>query len=87
MDAEIVCVVAPVLHKYAFAVAAVKEIVFPLQIVVDPPAVILAVGNAFTTTEIGVEVDEQLKELLTVTEYVPDAVTVMDCVVAPFDHK
>ena len=47
----------------------------------------LAVGNAFTTTEIGVEVDEQLKELLTVTEYVPDAATVMDCVVAPFDHK
>ena len=47
----------------------------------------LAVGKAFTTTEIGVDEEEQLNELLTVTEYVPDAATVMDCVVAPFDHK
>jgi hypothetical protein len=47
----------------------------------------LAVGKAFTTTVIGVDVEEQLNELLTVTECVPVAATVIDCVVAPFDHK
>ena len=47
----------------------------------------LAIGSAFTTTEIGKDVDEQLNELLTVTEYVPEADTVIDCVVAPFDQR
>jgi hypothetical protein len=34
-----------------------------------------------------VDEEEQLNELLTVTECVPDVATVIDCVVAPFDHK
>jgi hypothetical protein len=43
------------------------------------------VGKAFTVTLVATEVAEQ-KPLLTVTEYDPELLTVIDCVVAPVDH-
>ena len=42
-------------------------------------------GNGFTTTFTPKEVAEQPASP-TVTVYVPDVVTVIDCVVAPVDH-
>src|SRR5688572_30112667 len=44
------------------------------------------VGNAFTATVVAAEAAEEQVPLLTKTEYVPAAETVIDCVVAPFDH-
>ena len=40
-------------------------------------------GVVFTVTTIGAEVDEQPLISVNVTEYVPDVVTEIDCVVAP----
>jgi hypothetical protein len=58
----------------------------PEQKVVGPPAVIVgADGTGFTVTTVPADVAVQVP-LLTVTEYVPDADTVIDCVVAPFDQ-
>jgi hypothetical protein len=58
----------------------------PEQKVVGPLGVIVGtVGKAFTVTLVATEVAEQ-KPLLTVTEYDPELLTVIDCVVAPVDH-
>lgn len=40
-----------------------------------------------TVTETGADDAEHPLGLLTVTPYEPEAVTVIDCVVAPFDHR
>jgi hypothetical protein len=43
-------------------------------------------GNAVTVTVVPAELAEVQPPLVTFTVYVPDADTVMDCVVAPVDH-
>jgi len=55
--------------------------------VVGPPAVIVAVGIAFTTIVVAVDVDEHPAALVTVTVVDPAVVAEMDAVVAPVDHK
>jgi hypothetical protein len=60
----------------------------PLQNVVGPPAVIVGVGGfAFTVTAVAGDVALQPFALVTVTVNEPEAVTLIDCVVAPFDHE
>jgi len=60
----------------------------PSQNVVAPPAVITGVdGLAFTVTAVDAEVALQPLAFVTVTLYEPDAVTLIDCVVAPFDQR
>ena len=54
---------------------------------VDPLAVIIGVaGFALTVTTVAAEVAEQPDPLVTVTVYEPEALTEIDCVVAPVDH-
>ena len=55
----------------------------PEQNVVGPPAVIVGVGFALTVTTVAAEVPEQPFASVTVTLYEPDALTAIDCVVAP----
>lgn len=58
----------------------------PVQKVIAPPAVIVGVvGNGFTVTTVAAD-DPEVQPWFTATENVPDAVTVIDCVVAPFDQ-
>jgi hypothetical protein len=58
----------------------------PAQNVVTPPAEIVGVaGTGFTVTVVGADVAEHVP-FDTVTEYVPDVETVIDCVVAPVDQ-
>ena len=60
----------------------------PAQNVVGPPAVIVGVaGVAFVVTTVVAEVALQPLALVTVTVNEPEAVTLIDCVVAPFDHE
>ena len=54
----IVCVVAPVFHKYDEAGVAVKTTLPPWQKVVDPEVEILATDGLFTVTVVGVDVTE-----------------------------
>jgi len=79
-------VVFPFDHRYELPVLAVSVTLPPGQNDVGPFAVIVAVGLFVTVTTVGAEVAEQLP-LLTVTEYDPAVVTVMDFVVFPFDHR
>ena len=59
----------------------------PEQNVVGPLVVIVGtVGKAFTVTLVAVEVVEH-KPLVTVTEYDPEAKTVIACVVSPVDQR
>ena len=53
---------------------------------VGPLAVIVAVAELLTVTEVGADVALH-DPLLTVTEYKPAVLTVIDFVVAPVDHK
>lgn len=46
----------------------------------------VTVGSGFTVIVVPAEVAEQPLPFVTVTVYVPDEVTVMDCVVAPVDQ-
>lgn len=58
----------------------------PEQNVVAPLVVITGVeGTALTVTTVPVDVAVHVP-FVTVTEYVPEADTVIDCVVAPFDQ-
>ena len=82
----IACVVAPLLHNQDAPADAVSTTDPPVQNVVGPPAVIVAAGNGFTVTAVAADVAEQPAALVTVTVYDPDALTVIDCVVAPLLH-
>lgn len=64
--ALMLCVVVPLLHKYAEPVEAVNATLPPWQKVVAPPAVMVEVGKVFTTTITGADVDWQVP-LVTVT--------------------
>ena len=82
------CVVAPVDHKLPLADEEVRTTLPPEQNVNGPPALIVGVaGNGFTVTVVPAEVADVQPPLVTETVYVPDVETVMDCVVAPVDHK
>ena len=84
--AAIVCVVAPLLQRYEPAVEAVKLTLVPLQIFVDPAAVMVATGIGFTAIVVTAEVDVQPFEPVKVTVCVPFAPTVMVGVFAPLLH-
>ena len=58
----------------------------PAQNVVGPLAVIVGVeGSGLTVTEVDADAEQPFAFVI-VTPYVPEALTVMDCVVAPFDQ-
>jgi hypothetical protein len=57
-----------------------------VQKVVGPLAVMAALGTGLTVTVNGAEVPLQ-EPFDTVTLYVPEAATVMDCVCAPVDQR
>ena len=79
-------VVAPVDQRLFVGDDEVKTTVPPAQNVVGPFAVTVGVvGIGFTTTVVFVEEAWQ-KPVETVTEYDPELLTVIDCVVAPVDH-
>ena len=60
----------------------------PSQNVVGPPAVITGVdGLALTVTVVAADVALQPLAFVTVTLYEPEVVTLIDCVVAPFDQR
>jgi len=60
----------------------------PAQNVVALPAVITGVdGFALTVTEVAAAVALQPLAFVTVTLYEPEVVTLIDCVVAPFDQR
>jgi hypothetical protein len=82
------CEVAPVDQRLPVAEEEVKVTEPPVQNVVAPPAVIVGVaGFAFTVTTVAAEVAEHPEPFVTVTVYDPAVLTVMDCVVAPVDHR
>src|SRR5213593_1375340 len=66
---------------------AVRVTLPPAQKVVGPLAAMVAAGGGLTVTVTGADVDEQPPDWLTVTVSVLVALTVIDCVVAPFDHE
>ncbi len=82
------CVVAPFDQRYESAADAVKVTDPPAQNVVAPPAVITGVATAaLTVTAVSAEVALQPDAFVTVTLYEPEVVTLIDCVVAPFDQR
>ena len=88
VETVIDCVVAPVDQTFPVADDDVNTTLPPAQKVNGPPAVMVgAEGNAVTLTVVPAEVAEVQPPLVTATVYVPDAETVIDCVVAPVDHK
>jgi len=74
--------VAPVFQKYAEPPLAVKTTLVPEHIFVVKE-VIDGVGKALTVTAIAELVAKQPIEFVTVTEYEPEVVAAMACVVAP----
>ena len=58
----------------------------PAQKVVGPPAVIVGVGSGLTVTFTDADVVPHPASLRALTQYEPGCVTVIDWVVAPFDH-
>jgi hypothetical protein len=83
---SIVCVIAPLDHKYESATLDVKVIVSPshAEVAVE---LIVGTGELLTLTFTEFEVDEQPSLLVTVTVYVPDEVTLMSCVCRAFDQR
>ena len=82
------CVVAPVDHRFPEAADEVNVTLPPEQKVVGPPGVIVGVdGVGFTVTVVPAETGDVQPPVVWVTVYVPEVETVMDCVVAPVDHK
>ena len=80
-------VVAPFDQVFPVADDEVKVTLPPSQKVVVPETKIVgAAGATVFATTIAADGDDVHVPLLTETEYEPGVVTVMDCVVAPFDH-
>ena len=80
--------IAPVDHKLPLAEDDVKFTDPPSQKVVEPLGVTTGVaGIGFTVTFVIVEVAEQPLPSVYVTEYVPDVVTEIICVVSPVDQR
>jgi hypothetical protein len=74
-------VVAPLLQRYAAATGAVSVVEPPVQNVVPP---VMLPGLRSVTTA-GLDVVEH-PPVVTSTLYEPGWLTVIDCVVCPFDH-
>ncbi len=66
---------------------AVRVTLPPLQKVVGPDEVIVAVGGGVTLTLFGAELAVQPLPSVTVTLNEPLALTVIDCDEAPFDQR
>lgn len=79
------CVVAPVDQIHDTPLLAVSMTESPWQNVVGPSGVMVTTGAGVTVMVI--EAVEVHNPLLMVTEYVPEAFTVMSCVIAPVDHN
>ena len=75
-------------HWYVFPTTEVADntTLLPEQMLVGPLAVTVALGLAFTTTLVAVDVAEHPFAFVTVTEYDPAVVAVMLDVVAPVFH-
>ncbi len=81
------CVVAPFDQRFPVALLEVKITLSGVQKVVGPLAVTVGpAGVGFTVTVIAFEGAEVQFPSFTTNEKVPDASTVIDCVVAPFDQ-
>jgi hypothetical protein len=81
------CVVAPLDQTLLVAEDDVRTTDPPEQNVVGPPAEIEGVvGSGVTVTAIADDGAEVQLPFVTATVYEPEAVTVMDCVVAPVDQ-
>jgi hypothetical protein len=63
------------------------SVTFPLQNVVGPDAFTILLGAAFIVTVVPLDDIEQPPLCVTVTVYVPAVLTLIDCVVEPFDHR
>ena len=88
VETVIDCVVSPVDQRFPLADEEVSVTLPPAQKLNGPPAEIVGVaGKAVTVTVVPAEVAEVQPPLVTATVYVPDVETVIDCVVAPVDHK
>jgi hypothetical protein len=82
------CVVAPVDQRYEALAGAVSVTLAPGQRAVEPLGVMTGTaGSGLTVTAVAALVALQPLALPTVTLYEPDALTAMDCVVAPVDHR
>lgn len=78
------CVVAPVLQVFPVALEDVNVTLPPAQNVVGPLVAISGVeGKGFTVTVLDPLAETHPLPFVTFTVYVPDELTVMDCVVAP----
>jgi hypothetical protein len=81
------CVVAPFDQILPVALLEVRTTLSPVQNVVGPLAVTIGpAGVGLTVTDTELEGRETQLPSLTTTENVPEADTVIDCVVAPFDQ-
>ena len=80
-------VVAPFDHEYDEPADAVRVTLPPWQNVVGPLALIEGAGSGLTVTLVAALVAEHPLALVTVTLWLPDAVTSIDWVVAPFDQR
>jgi hypothetical protein len=81
------CVVAPVDQRYEEAEEAVSVTEPPAQNAVGPDALMVGAGAVCTVTVVAEDVAEQPFAFVTVTLYAPELLTVIDCVVAPFDQR
>ena len=82
------CVVAPLDQRFPVAEDEVNTTLPPAQNVVEPLGVIVGVaGSGFTVTVVPADGNDVQVPLFTVTVYVPEVETVMDCVVAPLDQR
>lgn len=83
----ILCVVSLVDQVFPLVALEVKVTLPPWQKVVAPlEEIVGVVGTGFTVTSVDAEVAVQPLALATVTEYVPEVVTTILCVVSPVDQ-
>jgi hypothetical protein len=87
VETVIAAVVAPVDQRYEVPPEAVSVTLPPVQNVVGPLGVIVAVGSGFTVTVCEAGADVQLFASVVVTVYVPEVETVIAAVVAPVDQR
>ena len=64
----VLCVVAPLDQRYDDPTLEVRITLSPVQKVVGPPAVIVAVGNGLTTTVVAADVAVQPRVFVQITE-------------------
>jgi len=82
------CVVAPFDQVFPVASDEVNTMLLPSQKVVAPLAVMLGTaGTGLTVTVVEALAPDVHPSAITSTLNVPEADTVMDCVVAPFDQR